>query len=217
MSWSAACAIEDLQLPGLTKQLKTRLQAAGIVTAADIDQHAAAMIEIAPDQVAALTDWRTYLDTQARVAAPNTLQPAEANVVRSAYARRRQHLEGEVQRWRTRVQAEAATFHNLSRTQQEALNKKIADAQARRSQEEEQIRKRFTQRYVQLGTDVSRVMQRISPQVQVATARLDEAQRKLAASQFDREQLVARMQDEYRAINFWTYVRWIFLGRNGLG
>jgi uncharacterized membrane protein YphA (DoxX/SURF4 family) len=209
-------AIEEVQFPGLTKSVKARLRAAGIATAADMDQHAAAMAEIAPAHVAALTDWRKYLETQARTVAPSKLQPSEATVVQTAYARRKQHLEGELQRRQARLHEEVLAFRASGRAKQEALNKQMADAQASLIQQEQQLRQRYAQQSAQIDGERARAMQRASPQLQKVLAQLDDSNRQVAGLEAKQAQLRARLEDEYGVVNFRNYVRWVLLGRDGI-
>ena len=68
---------------------------------------------------------------------------------------------------------------------------------------------------MQLDADVDTNIQSVSSQVRLATERINVIQHGLSALQTDREQLMSRTQNEYQAISFVTYVRWIWLGRRG--
>jgi hypothetical protein len=204
-------AIEDVQLPGLTNALKARLRAVGIVTAADLNQ-LVVLAEVAPEHKVALTKWREYLEAQARAVAPNTLLPADEQVVRTAFARRRRQLQDELQRWQTRLRAEEDAFWARSQAQQDALQKKIVQVRQSAIQAETQLRDRYTQRSVKLGTEIARTRQDIAPQLQNAEQKLTNSQSKLTAVQTEQERLQALLQNEYGAVRFSNYVRWILFG-----
>lgn len=98
--------IRTATLPGIGPAYRSRLQAAGIVTAADIDYRIHSVKGIGSQRAQTLEGWRRYVETNARTQMPRSLSLQDQNNITAKYAAQKSSLQAQLHQHQASLQTQ---------------------------------------------------------------------------------------------------------------
>ena len=199
----------DANLPAFDPVQRMKLVVAGVVSAADVNPQAGAVQSLEPARKAALLAWRQSLEANARLVAPKTLVPKEAEQIRKQYERRRQELEKQ-QRDLEAAQhkQEQAVPAQFSR-RLAGLDAQINTLQTRHDQAAGQVRARATDEVRKLDDQLFDAQRGTLPRLQTLEAELTASQQELDQWREQRRQLREKLDTTFHDVQFATWVLWM--------
>ena len=199
----------DANVPTLDRLQRMRLVVAGVVSAADVDPQAAAVRGMEPARKAALLAWRQALEANARLVAPKTLIPKEAEQIRKQFDRRRQELEKQRREVEADQQKQEQAVPGQFTRRLSGLDVRIGALRAQHDQNTSQVRTRATDEIRKLDAQLFDPQRGTQPRLQLLEAELTAVQRELDQWHEQRRQSQEQLDTTFHDVQFATWVQWV--------
>ena len=102
--------IRVASIPGIGAGYKTRLQAAGILTAAEVDYRIHQVKGIGSQRAQALESWKRGIEADARIRMPQTLSWQDQNNIKAKYASQKSALEAQLNQQQESLRVQEAAI-----------------------------------------------------------------------------------------------------------
>jgi hypothetical protein len=198
------------QIQGIGAGYKSRLQAAGIYTAADIDFRIHSVKGIGAQRAASLEAWRNTLEADALSKMPRSLLWQEENTIKSRYANQKTNLELQVNQTQQEIntrEGSIRTKYSIQRAPHEAL---VAAERQNHTIESVRIAEEFKQKHLKLTAKIKEFEDGAVQEV----SKLDDKQSEIRREMFELQWRMAKVERElaqFSQITFPHYIRRVLL------
>jgi hypothetical protein len=202
--------VHSASIPGIGVVFKTRLQAAGIVTAADIDYRVTSVKGIGSQKGNALQDWRRSIEADARNRMPRAVSWQDQNNIKSKYASQKATLESQLsqnQKDLTNQEAAIRAKYSALRT---PLDTVLASERQKHQAAMERITAEFAQKREVLAAKVREAEQDAIREVIKRDGRQNDVRKEIFGLQW-RMGKVEKEIGRFSGVSFRSYVRHVVL------
>lgn len=173
-------SIAFCSISGIGTAYRSRLIAAGIVTAADIDWRVSQVYGIGPAKRVALMAWRQNLEAEARRTAP-TLSLQDKWVIENKYHQERQNLEAEKQRLQSELNAQIASARQYFADVRQSLNQEEQQIRSANAYERNRIQQEYDGRFAELDASLNTARNQVAPAMNELSEKFRTAQKQVFA------------------------------------
>jgi len=206
MSYLAGYRIDDASIPGIGPSFKNRLRAAGVVSAADINNRIYHIKGFGPARWNALLAWQQHLKRWAQMKMPNALSQTESNAIKAKYASQRNPMEVEKIRLEKQIREAGESVRAKYKALRAPVDSEESVVTARSRSKLESVQNKFRERYPPLEN----IRRKLDEDLKRAVAEIDEktnAERKnLFALSWEQEKVRRRLR-VFSRITFTNYLR----------
>jgi|ERR1017187_1587858 hypothetical protein len=202
--------LRDASIPGIGAGYKTRLQAAGIVTAADIDYRITGVKGIGSQKGNALQDWRRAIEALALNRMPRTISWQDQNNIKSKYASQKATLESQLNRNQEDLRNQEAAIRAKYAGLKMPLDVVLASERQKHQVEMARIAAEFVQKRGVLAAKVREAEQDAIREVTKRDGRQNDVRKEIFALQW-RMGKVEREIGRFSGVSFGSYVRHVVL------
>jgi hypothetical protein len=202
--------LRDASIPGIGAGYKTRLQSAGIVTAADIDYRITGVKGIGSQKGSALQDWRRTIEALALNRMPRTISWQEQNNIKSKYASQKATLESQLNRNQEDLKNQEAAIRTKYAGLRIPLDAAVASERQKYQAEIARITAEFAQKRAVLAARMKEAEQEKIREVTKRDGRQNEVRKEIFSLQW-RMGKVEREIGRFSNVSFGSYVRHVVL------
>jgi hypothetical protein len=189
---------------------KSRLQAAGILTASDIDYRINGVKGIGSQRATALESWRRAIEADARSKMPQALSGQEQGNIKSKYAAQKTTLESQLNRHQEDLRNQEAAIRSKYAGLRMPLDAVVASERQKHQTEASRISAEYAQKQGVLATKVREAEQDAIREVAKRDARQNEVRRETFALQW-RMGKVEREIGRFSRVSFRSYVKHVII------
>jgi hypothetical protein len=202
--------IRVASIPGIGMGYKSRLQAAGILTASDIDYRINGVKGIGSQRATALESWRRAIEADARSKMPQALSGQEQGNIKSKYAAQKTTLESQLNRHQEDLRNQEAAIRSKYAGLRMPLDAVVASERQKHQTEASRISAEYAQKQGVLATKVREAEQDAIREVAKRDARQNEVRRETFALQW-RMGKVEREIGRFSRVSFRSYVKHVII------
>lgn len=198
--------ISDARISGIGPTFKTRLNRAGITSAADIGHNVFRVEGIGGGRYSALLGWRTQLERVATNSAPSRLSVPDAANIENRIASERQTLETRKSRLQEQLSVQVAAARQKAGTARQALNQEEQQARNRANQEQSARRQSHAAEVLGLEQRAGAAKSQAAPSLTELADKIRIAQKQIFALQW---QLAKQEREAQRfgSLRFSNYLK----------
>jgi serine/threonine protein kinase len=202
--------IRSASIPGIGAAYKTRLEAARIVTAADIDYRINSVKGIGAQRGSALLDWRRSIEADAKSRMPRTVSWQDQNNIKLKYAGQKGTLESQLNRNQEDLTNQEAAIRAKYAGLRMPLDAVVASERQKHQAEMARITAEFAQKRAGLGAKIREAEQDAIREVTKRDGRQNEVRKETFSLQW-RMGKVEREIGRFSDVSFGSYVRHVVL------
>jgi hypothetical protein len=198
--------IAHAQLPGIGAGYKSRLTAARIFTAADVDYRIHGVKGIGSQRAAVLQGWRLGVENDAKSRMPKALSGQEENSIRSKYANQKSSLELQINAQQRDLRDQETSIRTKFSTLRIPYEAAIEAERQKHLVERQKIVDRFNQQQDTLGKNLRGVEEDAARAVEKLDVKQGGVRKEMLGLQF-RMLKAERDLDRFRGITFRFYAK----------
>jgi hypothetical protein len=201
--------IDDAAVSGIGPGFKSRLRAAGILTAADVDHRIYSVKGVGSARSAALSAWQGSLKARAQQKMPKMLSAAETDSIKGKYAGQGQKLLAEKVLVEHQMRDAEGSVRAKFKSLREPLEKEELASTGKTQSKIEIVRKKYKERYESLEN----IRRKLDEDYKRSTVEIDEKsnkeRRNLVALHWEQEKVKRRL-NVFSRIKFSGYIKRVF-------
>jgi hypothetical protein len=198
------------QIQGIGAGYKTRLQAAGIHTAADIGYRIQRVKGIGLQRAAALETWRNILERDARSKMPQVLSRQEEDGIKAKHATQKSTLELQMNQYQRELRSKEGSIRTKYATLRKPHEALVVAERQKHQTERDKITAQFRQERGSLAAKRTEAQEGAVR----AVAELDSKQNGIRKEMFELQWQMGKAEREvgrFSRISFWSYVKQVLV------
>jgi serine/threonine protein kinase len=202
--------IRTATLPGIGPAYRSRLQASGIVTAADIDYRIHNVKGIGSQRAQTLEGWRRYVETNARTQMPRTLSLLDQNNITAKYAAQKSSLQAQLHQQQASLHAQESAIKTKYAGLRSPVDAVLASEQQKHQIELARINAEFKQKRDALANKAKELEQSAVREIVKVDGQQNSVRKDMFALQW-RVGKVDRELAQFSRVSFGSYVKRVIL------
>jgi len=202
--------IRTATLPGIGPAYRSRLQAAGILTAADIDYRIHNVKGIGSQRAQTLEGWRRYVETNARSQMPRSLSAQDQNNIAAKYAAQKSSLQAQLHQQQASLHAQETAIKTKYTGLKTPVDAVLASERQKHQIELARINAEFKQKRDALADKAKELEQSAVREV----VKVDERQNSVRKDMFVLQWRVGKVDRElarFSRVSFGSYIKRVVL------
>lgn len=197
-------------LPGIGPAYRSRLQAAGILTAADIDYRIHNVKGIGSQRAQTLEGWRRYVETNARTQMPRSLSAQDQNNISAKYTAQKSSLQTQLHQQRASLQTQETAIKTKYAGLRTPVDAVLASERQKHQIELARINAEFKQKSDALATKTKELEQNAIREIVKVDERQNAVRKEMFALQW-RVGKVDRDLSRFSRVSFGSYIKRVIL------